>query len=105
MGFFGKSSRVTRCLVALEHVFRTPAFRLRSGCVLGLAQLEKGPMLWRIFYILGSPFEAVGADYKVSRRDGCISTGRVRPRSAPRGRGTRLGAVFGGWDFLENLLE
>ena len=32
--------------------------------------------LWRIFRIFGRPFEAVGADDGVSRRDECISTGR-----------------------------
>ena len=32
----------------------------------------------RIFRILARPFEAVRADDKVSRRDGCIAAGRVR---------------------------
>ena len=35
--------------------------------------------------MFGRPLEAVSADDRVSRRDACISTGRVRPRSAPRG--------------------
>ena len=44
----------------------------------------------RVFRILGRPFEVIRADYGVSRRDECISTGRVRPRSAPRGPGDSL---------------
>ena len=43
--------------------------------------------LMKTFFIFGDPFEAVGADDRDSRRDGCISMGRVRPRSAPRGPG------------------
>ena len=44
-------------------------------------------LVGRMFRIFGRLFEAVRADYRVSRRDECISTGRVRPRSAPRGPG------------------
>ena len=44
----------------------------------------------RMFRILGRPFEAVGADDGVSRRDECISTGRERPGSSPRGPGVML---------------
>ena len=40
-----------------------------------------------IFWIFGRPFGAIRADYRFSRRDGCISTGRVGLRSAPRGPG------------------
>ena len=43
-----------------------------------------------MFRILASPFEAVRADDGVSRRDECISTGRERPESAPRGPGDIL---------------
>ena len=35
----------------------------------------------------------LGADYRVSRRDGWFSTGRVRPRSAPRGPGDIWGPL------------
>ena len=45
------------------------------------------PSLWGIFRIFAHPFEAVGADDGVSRRDESISTGRERPGSAPRGPG------------------
>ena len=34
----------------------------------------------KTFRIFGRPLEAVRDDYKVSRRDGFISTGRVRPK-------------------------
>ena len=44
----------------------------------------------RMFRILGRPFEAVRADDGVSRRDECISTGRERPGSSPRGPGVIL---------------
>ena len=39
-------------------------------------------LVTRTIRIFGRPFEAVGADHRVSRRDGWISAGRVRPRSA-----------------------
>ena len=41
----------------------------------------------RILRIFGRPFEAIRGDYRVNRRDGCISTGRDRHRFAPRGPG------------------
>jgi len=43
-----------------------------------------------MFRILGRPFEAVGVDDGVSCRDECISTGRERPGSSPRGPGVIL---------------
>ena len=55
--------------------------------------------------ILGRPFEAVRADDGVSRRDECISTGRERPGSSPRGPGVIL-ELFPEVVFLgENLPE
>ena len=44
-------------------------------------------LVTRIRGIFGRPFEAVGADDGVSRRDECISAGRVRPGSALIGPG------------------
>ena len=49
--------------------------------------------------------EAVRADYRVSRRDGCISTGRVRPRSAPRGPGDIWEPFSEVGIFVQNLPE
>ena len=43
--------------------------------------------LLKTFRIFGRPFEAVRVDYRGSRRGEGISTGRVRPGSAPRGPG------------------
>jgi len=45
----------------------------------------------RIARSFARPFEAVRADDGVSRRDECISTGRVSPGSAPRGPGDLWG--------------
>ena len=53
----------------------------------------------RMFRIFGRPFEAVRADDGVSRRDECISTGRERPGSSPRGPGVIL-ELFSEVDFL-----
>ena len=47
-----------------------------------------------MFRILARPFDAVGADDGVSRRGECISTGRERPGSSPRGPGVILEIVF-----------
>ncbi len=41
-----------------------PSGLLRTG------NSDKGALVRKIFRILASPFEAVGADYGVSRRDG-----------------------------------
>ena len=57
------------------------------------------------FWIFGRPFEAVRADYRVSRRDGWISAGRVRPRSAPRGLEAIWEPFFGGRNFGEKTTE
>ena len=58
----------------------------RAGAGLFIGKCNR-PSLWKIFRIFGRPFEAVRADDRVSRRDECISTGQVRPGSAPRGPG------------------
>ena len=53
-----------------------------SGARLGhICDFFPGGSFFRIF---GRPFEALRADDGVSRRDGCISAGGVRPRFAPR---------------------
>ena len=44
----------------------------------------------RMFRMFGRPFEADRVDDRVSRRDECISTGRERPGSSPRGPGVVL---------------
>ena len=59
----------------------------------------------KILRILGRPFEAVRADYRVSRRDECISTGRERPGSSPRGPGVVLELFSEADVLLENLPE
>ena len=54
---------------------------------------------------LGRPLEAVRADDGVSRRDECISTGRERPGSSPRGPGDILEPFSEVGVFGENLPE
>ena len=71
---------------------------LPEGVIFGTTQLWKTCSRWRLeilirslvrrmFRVFGRLFEAIGADDGVSRRDECISTGRVRPGSSPRGAG------------------
>jgi len=48
------------------------------------------------------PFEAARADDRVSHRNECISTARVRPGSAPRGPGD-IWEVFSEVGFFGNL--
>jgi len=67
--------------------------RCAAGARVGLTRRGRGTKepykdeLLKTFGIFGHPFEAVRADDGVSRRDGGSATGRVRPRSAPRGPG------------------
>ena len=53
-------------------------------------EILRSSLVRRTLRILARPFEAVRADDGVSRRDECISKGRVRPGSAPRGPGVIL---------------
>ena len=55
--------------------------------------------------MFGRPFEAARADYRVSRCDGCISTGRVGRRSSPRGPAGSSGDRFRRSRFRELFSE
>ena len=61
----------------------------RRVAYLPLETLIRSLVKWT-FWAFGRPFEAVRADDGVSRRDECISTGRERPGSSPRGPGVVL---------------
>ena len=67
-------------------------------------EILMGSLVRRMLWIFGRPFEDVRADDRVSRQDKCISTGRERPGSSPRGLGVIL-ELFSEVVFLLNIFQ